>query len=67
MNFDTPNDSLDMSCVSQLPIYVPKGECPPSAVKMPDGSCPFGNIVDTYKAGGPYSRFDTEPTHATIY
>ncbi|KAL6717251.1 hypothetical protein ACLMJK_005166 [Lecanora helva] len=53
INVDFENGSIDTSCISQMPIYVSKGTCPPDAVKMPDGSCPFGSITDTYKSSTP--------------
>lgn len=36
-----PDGSLDMACLSVLPMYVGKGGCPAGAVWV-DGKCPFG-------------------------
>lgn len=36
-----PDGSLDMACLSLLPMYVGKGGCPAGAVWV-DGKCPFG-------------------------
>lgn len=67
VNVDGATGSVDMSCVSQLPVYTFDGTCPPGATMMPDGSCPFGRIDDTFVPFGPmdatYNRlfFSKEP------
>lgn len=38
-----PDGSIDTSCLSVLPMYLPKGSaCPSDAVLVGEGKCPFG-------------------------
>ncbi len=53
VHIDPANGTINMDCISQLPIYVKKGSCPEGSSRMPDGSCPFGSIVDKYSPDGP--------------